>query len=173
MMKVKKDDIKKVLRAVGVSAAVVVCCIWYRNNKIAEKQKSEDDAWVKDFSEYTLKTASHEADTDTTNLSVLKNAYSFYSKEDLLKMLNVMNADSANYAEELKKDARIILNYRDQDFDNVLRDIKNKLVPYHHNVKPAAHEISNSLEHRFMNNYEQYKQNILVLKTVRRVLKGK
>ena len=168
MKKIKKDEVIKIIRAVGVSAAVVALCVWYRDSKIAEKQKQEDEAYVKEFAEYTLESANREVTEDTLSLSTLETAYSFYSKQDLEKMLDVMNKDSANYADKLRKKSKVVLGYRGKDFAKVLKDFQNVIVPYNNVIKQE--NIFGSLESGFASDYEQYKQNVKILKVIRKVV---
>lgn len=167
VMKIKKDDIVKVIRAIGVSAAVVAFCVWYRDSKIAEKQKQEDEAYVKDFSEFMLQSAEQEVDADKVD-SALYKSYSVYKDEDLLRSLKTLKMDSAKIADELIRDSDIVLKWHDKTFEEILSTIKNTRKDFSSVVlkQKDSWNISNS-DSKIAVNYQQYKEFIKLLRIIR------
>lgn len=165
MKKNKKEEAKKIAKALFFSVVVVVACILYRDSKKAEKQKSEDEKYTKSFAEYILNAAKTEAMADTATLERLGVSYSSYPVAELERALDVMASDSARCADSIVNNADLVLGCRGQDFDKVLNTIKSKR-PISIYTKDVLFKPGDKMSN-FAVYYEQYKQCLKLLAAVR------
>ncbi len=164
----KKQEIVKIIRAIAFSFAVVAFCMLYRDGKMAAKKKQEYDTYVKDFSEYLLHTAAQEAEAEMSQMPYLEKTYMGYDSIDLSRVIEIMSADSAEYANALVQGADVILNFHDKDMGIVLTGIKKS--SWDKNLK---HNADTNAIRNMANYYEQYKQYIKTLAASRSALDKK